>query len=67
MALQAVRVTGGDKDFFTALRTWTTERRGGNGSVQDFLATIERISSKKVDDIAQIWLFSPTRPPPLPG
>lgn len=28
----ALRVAVGDKDFFTALRTWTTQRRGGNGS-----------------------------------
>jgi aminopeptidase N len=67
MALQALRVKVGDEDFFTALRTWATERRGGNGSVQDFLAVIERVSGEQVDDVAQTWLFSPTRPPAPPG
>jgi aminopeptidase N len=67
MALQALRVKVGDEDFFTALRTWVTERRGGNGSVADFLAVVERVSGKQVDDVAQTWLFSPTRPPAPPG
>ncbi|MDQ2882556.1 MAG: M1 family metallopeptidase [Actinomycetota bacterium] len=62
MALQALRVAVGDKDFFTALRTWTTQRRGGNGSVADFLALIQRVSGKNVDNVAQTWLFTPTRP-----
>ena len=63
MALQALRATVGDEDFFTALRTWTTERRGGNGTVADFLAVVERVSGEDVDEVAQAWLFSPTRPP----
>jgi len=67
MALQALRVKVGDEDFFTALRTWTTERRGGNGAVEDFLAVLERVSGEEVDDVAQAWLFSPTRPPAPPG
>ncbi len=67
MALQALRVAVGDEDFFTALRTWTTERRNGNGSVADFLAVVERVSDKQVDDVAQAWLFSPTKPPAPPG
>ncbi|MDQ1527547.1 MAG: hypothetical protein QOG18_2160 [Microbacteriaceae bacterium] len=67
MALQALRVAIGDKDFFTALRTWTTQRRSGNGSVTDFLALIHRVSGKNVDNLAQTWLFSPTRPPSPPA
>jgi aminopeptidase N len=67
MALQALREKVGDADFFTALRTWTTERRGGNGAVEDFLAVLERVSGEQVDDVAQAWLFSPTRPPAPPA
>ncbi len=67
MALQALRMKVGDEDFFTALRTWTTERHDGNGSVQDFLALIERVSGEQVDDVAQTWLFSPARPAASPG
>jgi aminopeptidase N len=67
MALQALRVAVGDQNFFTALRAWTTERAGGNGSVQDFLAVVERVSGKQVDDIAQTWLFTPARPAAPPS
>ncbi|MDQ4020632.1 MAG: M1 family metallopeptidase [Actinomycetota bacterium] len=67
MALQALRVEVGDEDFFTALRTWATERRGGNGSVADFLAVVERVSGEDVDDVARTWLYSPTRPPAPPA
>ena len=67
MALQALRVEVGDQDFFAALRTWATERRGGNGTVQDFLAVIERVSNEQVDDVAQTWLFTPSRPSSPPS
>jgi len=67
MALQALRVAVGDQNFFAALRAWATERAGGNGSVQDFLAVVERVSGKKVDDVAQAWLFAPARPPAPPS
>ncbi|MGH3774278.1 MAG: M1 family metallopeptidase [Pseudonocardiaceae bacterium] len=67
MALQALREKVGDEDFFTALRTWATERRGGNGSVADFLALLEQVSGEQVDDVAQTWLFTPARPDASPG
>ena len=67
MALQALRVAVGDENFFAALRAWATQRAGGNGSVQDFLAVIAGVSGKNVDAVAQTWLFSPTRPPAPPG
>ena len=67
MALQAIRVAVGDQNFFAALRAWATERAGSNGSVQDFLAVVKRVSGKNVDAVAQTWLFSPIRPPAPPG
>ncbi|MGH3669775.1 MAG: M1 family metallopeptidase [Pseudonocardiaceae bacterium] len=66
MALQALRRAVGDQDFFAALRAWATERAGGNGTVQDFLALLERVSGKNVDDVARAWLFTPARPSTLP-
>ncbi|WP_169736722.1 M1 family metallopeptidase [Pseudonocardia spinosispora] len=67
MALEALRTRVGDDAFFTGLRTWVTERQGHNGTVADFLALLERISGKKVDDVAQTWLFAPVRPSTPPG
>ncbi|MCA1674962.1 MAG: M1 family metallopeptidase [Actinobacteria bacterium] len=67
MALQALRAGVGDKDFFAALRAWAMQRRGGNGTVEDFIAVIEWVSGQQVDDIAETWLFRPARPPAPPG
>lgn len=67
MALQALRVAVGDQNFFAALRSWATERAGGNGSVQDFLALVKHVSGKNVDAVAQTWLFNPARPPAPPA
>jgi aminopeptidase N len=67
MALQALRAAVGDQNFFAALRAWATDRAGGNGSVQDFLATIKQVSGKNINDVAQAWLFTPNRPPAPPG
>ena len=67
MALQALRAAVGDQNFFASLRAWATERAGHNGSVQDFLATVKHVSGKNIDDVAQTWLFTPTRPPSPPG
>jgi aminopeptidase N len=67
MALQALRAAVGDDNFFTALRTWATERAGGNGSVQDFLAIVKQVSGKNVEAVAHTWLFTPTRPPAPPA
>lgn len=67
MALQALRTAVGDRDFFAALRAWATERAGGNGTVQDFLNLLTRISGKNVDSVARTWLFTPARPPAPPA
>lgn len=67
MALRALQVAVGDQHFFAALRAWATERAGGNGSVRDFLALLERTSGRNVDAVARTWLFTPTRPPTPPG
>ncbi|MGB8961214.1 MAG: M1 family metallopeptidase [Pseudonocardiaceae bacterium] len=67
MALEALRSAIGDQNFFATLRAWATERAGGNGSVQDFLALVKHVSGKNVDAVAQAWLFTPGRPAALPG
>jgi aminopeptidase N len=67
MALQALRVALGDQNFFAVLRAWATERAGGNGSVQDFLALVKHVSGKNVDALAHTWLLDPARPQGPPG
>ena len=65
--MQAIRVGVGDQNFFATLRAWASDRAGGNGSVQDFLATVKRVTGKNVDDVARTWLFAPTRPAAPPS
>jgi aminopeptidase N len=67
MALQALRAAVGDHSFFASLRAWATDRAGGNGSVQQFLALLARVSGKNIDDVAHSWLFAPHRPPEPPN
>lgn len=67
MALEAIRMAVGDQNFFASLRAWATDRAGGNGAVQDFLATVKRVSGKNIDEVAQTWLFAPTRPAAPPS
>ncbi|MFD7921646.1 M1 family metallopeptidase [Streptomyces sp. NPDC059740] len=62
MALQALRQKTGDKVFFKILRSWTTERRYGNGSVQDFRRLASRVSGKDLGRLFTDWLFTPARP-----
>ncbi|MGE3285390.1 MAG: M1 family metallopeptidase [Pseudonocardia sp.] len=67
MAVQAIRSAVGDEDFFAILRAWPTERRGANGTVEDFLTLAERISGEDLDAVAREWLYDADRPPAPPG
>lgn len=62
MALQAIRVAVGDRVFFDLLRAWATQRRGGNATVEDFLALAENRSGRQLDELADAWLYRPGRP-----
>jgi aminopeptidase N len=66
MALEAIRVAVGSQKFFASLQAWAAERHGGNGSVQDFINTVNRVSGKDISDVARTWLFTPVRPPAPP-
>lgn len=65
LALHAIRVAVGDETFFDVLRAWAAQRRGGNGTVQDFLALAERRSGQQLDTLAGAWLYRPGRPEPI--
>lgn len=67
MALEAVRLTVGDKDFFKALRKWATENRYGNGTITGFQSLVESISGEDLDTVFQNWLYDPGKPPPVPN
>ncbi|MEV5380995.1 M1 family metallopeptidase [Streptomyces nondiastaticus] len=66
MALQALRNRIGDRDFFAVLKRWQEERRYGNATVQDFVQLSERVSGKPLQSLFDAWLFTPSKPAPMP-
>jgi aminopeptidase N len=66
MTLQALRHRLGDDAFWQVLRTWAAERRGGNGSTEDFEALAERVSGQDLSGFFDAWLFESTRPAGTP-
>jgi aminopeptidase N len=62
MAVHALRVEVGDRDFFRILKAWTSRRGGGNGTIPQFIRLAERISGRQLDDLFQTWLFTGSKP-----
>jgi aminopeptidase N len=62
MTLQTLRNQVGDRDFFRILRAWAKRKSGGNGTTAQFIALAERISGQQLDELFEIWLFTPAKP-----
>ena len=62
MALQALRHRVGEHAFWSLLRAWVHDRRGGNGSTEDFVALAERVTGEDLSGFFQAWLRAPARP-----
>jgi len=62
LAVHALRTTVGDEVFFELLRTWLDERRGGHGTVEEFIALAEKLSGKQLDEVFDTWLFTKGKP-----
>jgi aminopeptidase N len=62
MAVHALRVEVGDRDFFRILKAWTHRRGGGNGTIPQFIRLAERISGQQLDDLFEAWLFTGSKP-----
>ncbi len=62
MTLHALRTAVGDEAFFRILRTWVTELKDGNGTIEQFVALSERISGRQLDALFQTWLFTAGKP-----
>jgi aminopeptidase N len=60
--LQALREAIGDPAFFTVLRTWIDEHRGGSASTEQLVELAERVSGQQLDDLFQRWLYDPFQP-----
>jgi aminopeptidase N len=62
MAVHALRLEVGDRDFFRILHAWTTRKAGGNGTIPQFMALAERVSGEQLDDLFRVWLFTGSKP-----
>jgi len=62
MTLHALRLQVGDAAFFRILKTWATTQAGRNVSIPQFVALSERISGQQLDDLFNVWLYTPSKP-----
>jgi aminopeptidase N len=62
MTLEVLRDTIGDHAFFTVLRDWAAEHRGGNGSTSQFIALADHVSGHDLHPLFHAWLDVPRRP-----
>lgn len=57
LALQALRESIGDDDFFELLPTWIEENGGGVASTGDLVEIAERVSGDQLDDLFEAWIY----------
>jgi hypothetical protein len=62
LTLQALRNAIGDEAFFTVLRSWPAQHRGGNGSIGQFIALAEQVSGTQLDSLFDAWLYTSGKP-----
>jgi Peptidase family M1 domain len=62
MTLHALRQAVGDEKFFRLLRVWVREQAGGHVTIEEFIATAERVSGMQLDELFETWLFTPSKP-----
>ena len=65
MAVHALRLEVGERDFRRILRAWTATRAGGHGTIPGFIRLAERVSGEQLDDFFEAWLFTGSKPPVL--
>ncbi|KAA2264817.1 M1 family metallopeptidase [Solihabitans fulvus] len=62
LALQALRNSVGDANFFKILQTWTQTKKYSTGKIEEFIALSEQISGKPLYDLFNTWLFTAGKP-----
>jgi aminopeptidase N len=63
MTLHALRLQIGDDAFFRLLRRWVSTQAGGTVTTAEFIALAERVSGQQLDELFDVWLYSPIKPP----
>ncbi|MFC9972160.1 M1 family metallopeptidase [Spirillospora sp. NPDC127200] len=67
LAVHALRVAVGDRDFYRIARSWTAAKRDRNATIEEFIAHAERTSGKRLDEVFRTWLFTAGKPAAAPG
>jgi aminopeptidase N len=68
MTLHQLRRVVGDPTFFTILRTWVKTNAGTNVTIEQFIATAEKVAKRDLTAFFQAWLFTGAKPArPGPG
>ncbi len=62
LTVHALRNAVGDAAFFQIVRSWTSGKQYGNGTIEEFIALAKRISGKNLDALFQTWLFTKGKP-----
>ena len=63
MTLQALREEVGNVAFFDTLRAWIETNAFGTGTTEEFIALAEQESGQQLDELFDVWLFTPRKPP----
>lgn len=64
MAMHALRNRIGDDALLDATREWVRTKRDDTGTIEEFIAVVERHSGQRLDDFFRIWLFTSGKPEP---
>jgi aminopeptidase N len=49
--------------FFATLRAWIETNAFGTGTTEEFVALAEQESGQQLDELFDVWLFTPRKPP----
>ncbi len=66
VALEALRLTIGDDEFFDLLQRWVADNAGRSRSTADFIALAEQISGTDLTTFFHDWIYSVQPPKKLP-
>lgn len=62
LTLHALRARVGEDPFFTILRSWVAEHRGGNVTTPQFVAHCEQVAGTELGDLFDAWLHQEALP-----
>ena len=62
MTLQVLRNAVGDRAFWRIIRRWAARKGRKTVTTETFVALAERLSGRQLDELFEIWLFTPQKP-----